>query len=856
MNIYHGVVEERLSDPLKLGRCKVRVFGLHSPDKVELPTEDLPWAIIMQPVNSAATSGIGMSPTGVVEGTVVVVMFTDEHKQQPIIIGTIAGIPVPAKDVTVQVVTTSESNSGAQTGISDSSASIDEEAPAATKKVAEIKKPTPGLVPSEDCYALLRDEEKLSSIVRGRNKFITYEAALKLPSTTVLYAYQDTKRIWTIGFGNTILSNGQAVNENTTISLVDAVTLFNEKVDEFAKGVRRNLKAPVTQSMFDALVSIAYNTGISGLMQSECWAAVQSTNYEQAAALIISCRNPDKSLTNRRTMEQKLFMKDGFPRKDMSGVDDAPVETPPEVAPDATQNPVVELKPDPAKAPATESRLVNGFRDPNGKYPTIFNEPDVHRLARSEKIDQTVVYSKEAARSTGVVTAQGVTWSQPPIPYNALYPYNHARVTESGHVQEFDDTPGNERVHTYHRSGTFTEIDVNGTQVTRIVGDDFEILERNGNVLIKGTCNVTVMGNSNLRVENNSNIDVLGNMVVRVGGNYHVEVAGTYSVKAAGDVLAQSGGNTNVKAGGNFAAEGSGNATVKAGGSFTASSGGQASVRGGGLLALDGAAVAIASGAAASAPGAGPAVTVGTPGSATGAPEFPTLTTPSRHDDAAKNYETPEDGDSTEYAKAREASGASEESVPVKAAESAPAVEKEATTPNDIDCSAIPSDGILDRQYVLSPLYTLGMLDVRNNINGPIVGKETKAQIVCNLKKLAINCLEPIKKKYPNMKVDNAYRNYVPPNGSPTSDHLKGCAADMHFPGFTRKQVYEAAIEISKLLPGWTQLILESDNPASAGWIHIAYVESNLKMDTFTMHKHKKFPAGATNKSGFTLVTT
>ena len=33
-----------------------------------LPTEDLPWAVIMQPVNSAAVSGIGISPTGIVEG--------------------------------------------------------------------------------------------------------------------------------------------------------------------------------------------------------------------------------------------------------------------------------------------------------------------------------------------------------------------------------------------------------------------------------------------------------------------------------------------------------------------------------------------------------------------------------------------------------------------------------------------------------------------------------------------------------------------------------------------------------------------------------------------------------------------
>ena len=74
---YTGVIEDRLNDPLKLGRCRVRIIGLHSADKQELPTEDLPWASIMQPINSAATSGIGISPTGLVEGAYVIVIFQD-----------------------------------------------------------------------------------------------------------------------------------------------------------------------------------------------------------------------------------------------------------------------------------------------------------------------------------------------------------------------------------------------------------------------------------------------------------------------------------------------------------------------------------------------------------------------------------------------------------------------------------------------------------------------------------------------------------------------------------------------------------------------------------------------------------
>lgn len=47
-----GVVEDR-NDPLKLGRCRVRIFGWHTESINELPTKDLPWAQAMLPLNDA-----------------------------------------------------------------------------------------------------------------------------------------------------------------------------------------------------------------------------------------------------------------------------------------------------------------------------------------------------------------------------------------------------------------------------------------------------------------------------------------------------------------------------------------------------------------------------------------------------------------------------------------------------------------------------------------------------------------------------------------------------------------------------------------------------------------------------------
>ena len=95
-----GVVEDR-NDPKTLGRLRVRCLGYHTEDLVKLPTSDLPWAHVMNPITSATVSGIGQSPLGVVEGTWVIGFFTDgPTAQAPMIMGTLPGVPkdLPTKD--------------------------------------------------------------------------------------------------------------------------------------------------------------------------------------------------------------------------------------------------------------------------------------------------------------------------------------------------------------------------------------------------------------------------------------------------------------------------------------------------------------------------------------------------------------------------------------------------------------------------------------------------------------------------------------------------------------------------------------------------------------------------------------
>ena len=52
-----GVVENN-NDPLKIGRCQVRIFGWHTDDKNLIPTADLPWSHAVLPINSSKSFSV------------------------------------------------------------------------------------------------------------------------------------------------------------------------------------------------------------------------------------------------------------------------------------------------------------------------------------------------------------------------------------------------------------------------------------------------------------------------------------------------------------------------------------------------------------------------------------------------------------------------------------------------------------------------------------------------------------------------------------------------------------------------------------------------------------------------------
>ena len=114
--------------------------------------------------------------------------------------------------------------------------------------------------------------------------------------------------------------------------------------------------------------------------------------------------------------------------------------------------------------------------------------------------------------------------------------------TESGHFQEWDDTPGAERIRTQHRTGTFTEIQPDGTRVNKIVGDNYEIVATNNYVKIKGFCSVTIEGDSVVNVK--------GDKIERIEGNYYQEIQGNFEQMVKKNIRQTSGDNISINAGG------------------------------------------------------------------------------------------------------------------------------------------------------------------------------------------------------------------------------------------------------------------------------------------------------------------
>ena len=357
-----GVVEDR-NDPAQLGRVRVRVLGRHSDDLTKIKTTDLPWAHVMHPVTDPSMQGLGHTPSFLTQGSWVVGFFRDTEAQQPVIMGSLPGIP--------------EDSANPNEGFNDP-----------------------------------RGDGSSQNDYKGTPKYGPYPGEIKHSGHET--GEPDTNR----------LARGAASEEH-------------------------------------------------------------------------------KSLIDRR--DERL---NGDPNDDDG---------------DATG---VHF----ATKPFLENVSDEAVKDER----EYWEEPEPKGI--DEDADPYI---------------------------SGVYPYNHVFESESGHITEVDDSPGAERLFRQHMAGTFEEIHPNGDMVTKIMGNNFEIVIGHENIVIKGNQNITVEGDVRHLIKGDYILEVEGDFYQKIhknqrtkigaatadhprgpGGNREEEIIGNHAFNINDDIKGRVGGDS------------------------------------------------------------------------------------------------------------------------------------------------------------------------------------------------------------------------------------------------------------------------------------------------------------------------
>jgi len=139
----------------------------------------------------------------------------------------------------------------------------------------------------------------------------------------VVSSYDQVKGYPTIGIGHLIKDSEREEysrylggREKMTLDQVKA--LLRGEIHKYEDPIKKRLQKPVTQEMFDALVSLGYNIGTNGRALKNAIAAINDENYQAAADFIRSGPVHSKGrrllgLERRRNREADWFLSGGLP---------------------------------------------------------------------------------------------------------------------------------------------------------------------------------------------------------------------------------------------------------------------------------------------------------------------------------------------------------------------------------------------------------------------------------------------------------------------------------------------------------------------------------------------------------------
>ncbi len=139
-----------------------------------------------------------------------------------------------------------------------------------------------------------------------------------------------------------------------------------------------------------------------------------------------------------------------------------------------------------------------GFKDPNGEFPNstinaptkpqALGEPDWHKLARTDISDTCIEKRIEEVDTDNKKALESLEnlWDEKLTDYRGLYPHNTVFATRTGITIELDNSTPNGRIHIYHPSHTYIEIQDDGDLIVRNAKDKYKVVGQDEYAHVKG----------------------------------------------------------------------------------------------------------------------------------------------------------------------------------------------------------------------------------------------------------------------------------------------------------------------------------------------------------------------------------
>jgi hypothetical protein len=197
----------------------------------------------------------------------------------------------------------------------------------------------------------------------------------------------------------------------------------------------------------------------------------------------------------------------------------------------------------PTTSASVATHTSKGFTDPDGVFPKQLADGDNNTRVRGGYDPDTLFQDRGKY--------------QPYSSYAPQYPHNHVYETTAGHLKEYDDTYGAERIREKHSSGTYYEIQPDGTKVERIERNNYQLVIGDDTIEVHGSVNIIANQNVNLACGGNldahvgGEITVVGEMnaTVNIGNNINIEAGNEIKIHAYTHCHVLANADVNIQAG-------------------------------------------------------------------------------------------------------------------------------------------------------------------------------------------------------------------------------------------------------------------------------------------------------------------